>query len=86
MNPSASVEGMLQALHASDDRLQVALRDLVTTYYQFVHAPRQYAAKVTNKLVLRVARDGEGRIRRLFWARRCRALKQVGLELRHHWD
>lgn len=76
---SNPILALILKLRASDDALQVALRDLYVAYYQFVHSPRVEGRKVVNKLILRQARDRDGRIRRLYWAARSNARKKVGV-------
>lgn len=79
MHPAFSMTIQLfEDLNGADLRIQSEFQDLLKGYYQFVHAPRREGLKVTNRLVLRADKDHAGRIRRLFWAKRTRAVKRVG--------
>ena len=67
------VVALLRALHAADDRLQDAMRDLLNRYFHFLRSTPRSTFKTTRWLRLRLERDGEKRIRRMSWTIRIRA-------------
>ncbi len=73
----ADVVGLLKALHAADDRLQEALRDLLQRYFHFLRSSTRAPFKTTRWLRMRFERDREKRIRRIAWTIRIRAQQSV---------
>jgi len=80
----ASTVELLACLHKADDRLQAMMKDLKKDYYAFIYEPLKLNHKIANHLLLRSDLDPDGRIRRLFWAKKTKAKRRLatGREVR----
>jgi hypothetical protein len=69
---------LLRGLNRADASLQIAFRELLQRYFQFLNSTPRAVFKTTRWLRMRFERDSEGRIRSVSWTIRMRAKRAEG--------
>jgi hypothetical protein len=77
MSILASILDLRARLGEADRRLQAMMMDLKKDYYGFIYAAVRQGRWVSNQLFLRSDLDGRGRIRRLFWSVKKKAVRRL---------